>query len=58
MSPRQDLLKAITTLMSKAKVSGSYEERFTILDNIAQLSGILKDVTAFENSLMTELDVD
>ena len=58
MSPRQELLKTITKLMSKAKLAGSYEERFTHLENIAVLSDILKDVTTFEHSLLMELDVD
>lgn len=51
-------MKTITTLISKAKLSASYYERFTYLENIAVLSDILKDVTMFENSLFMELDVD
>jgi hypothetical protein len=58
MSPRRELMKTITTLISKAKMSASYEERFTYLENIAVLSDILKDVTMFENGLFMELDVD
>ena len=44
--------------MRHVKNSATHEERFTHLDNIAQLSNILQDVTLFEKSLIEDLDVD
>lgn len=58
MSNRAQILKAISKLMAAVKNSGSTEERFTHLDNIALLSNILQDVTNFENKLISEIDVD
>ena len=58
MSNRQLILNTITRLMRHVKNSATHEERFTHLDNIAQLSNILQDVTLFEKSLIEDLDVD
>jgi hypothetical protein len=44
--------------MIRIKNADSREQRFTLLDNVQILTDILKEVTAFEASLLTDLDVD
>ena len=57
MSNRQEVLDMISAVMTRIKNS-SYEQRFTLIDNVQLLSGILNEVTEFENGLLTDLDVD
>jgi hypothetical protein len=58
MSNRQYILAIIPELATRIKNAASRDERFTHLDNVAMLGQILEDVVNFENSLITDLDVD
>ena len=58
MTMRAQILHHIHKLHSKMKMAGTREKRFEILEDISLLQDILKDVTAFENQLLAELDVD
>lgn len=58
MSNRQYILAVVSKVMTRVKNSANHDERFTHLDNVAMLGQILEDVVNFENSLITDLDVD
>ena len=58
MTMRAQILGYIHKLHVNMRMAGTREKRFEILEDIAVLSDILKDVTAFETRLMAELDVD
>jgi hypothetical protein len=58
MTSRTQLLSSISQLMKSVKNSGSYDERFELLDRVAHLSDVLQLVTNFETKLVTDLDVD
>lgn len=58
MTNRTELLTRISRVHAMIKMAATRERRFELLDNVALLSGILKDVTAFETSLLADLDVD
>ena len=58
MTMRAQILGCIHKLHCKVKMAETREKRFEILEDIAVLSDILKDVTAFEASLIADLDVD
>lgn len=58
MTMRSQILGYICKLHFKVKVADTREQRFEILEDISLLQDILKDVTAFENQLVAELDVD
>ena len=48
----------IHTVMIKIKNSATRDARFTLLDNVQILSGILQEVAQFEQALIMDLDVD
>ena len=58
MTNRRHVLDLIRHLMGKIKNADGREQRFDLLDNVQILTDILKEVTAFETSLLTDLDVD
>lgn len=58
MSNSSAVLKMIGVVMARIKNSASYDERFTLLDNVHVLSGILTNVTLYEQTLLADLDVD
>jgi hypothetical protein len=58
MTNRRHVLNLISHVMSKIRTAADREQRFTLLENVQILTDILKDVTAFETSLLTDLDVD
>jgi hypothetical protein len=58
MTNRRVILDLIQCVMIRIKNADSREQRFTLLDNVQILTDILKEVTAFEASLLTDLDVD
>jgi hypothetical protein len=58
MTNRRHVLDLIKCVMIKIKNAGSREQRFTLLDNVQILTDILKEVTVFEASILSDLDVD
>ena len=58
MSNRAHVLDIICKLMAMAKNSATRDERFTLLENVQILAVILEDVTQYEKSLITDLDID
>jgi hypothetical protein len=44
--------------MGAIKNAASREQRFALLDNVQLLTDILKEVTAFEAAILSDLDVD
>jgi hypothetical protein len=58
MANRAHVLDIICKLMAKAKNSATRDERFTLLENVQILAVILEDVTQYEKSLITDLDID
>jgi hypothetical protein len=58
MSNRRHVLNLISHVMCKIKNAGDREQRFALLDNVQLLTDILKEVTAFEAAILSDLDVD
>ena len=58
MTNRRHVLNLISHVMGKIRTAADREQRFTLLENVQILTDILKDVTAFESSLLADLDVD
>ena len=58
MTNRFQLLDMVHTVMTRIKNAASREQRFTLLDNAQILADILKEVTQYEQRLITDLDVD
>jgi hypothetical protein len=44
--------------MSRIRNAASREQRFNLLENAQMLADILKEVTMYENSLLTDLEVN
>jgi hypothetical protein len=58
MTNRAHVLSMIHTVMIKIKNSATRDARFTLLDNVQILSGILQEVAQYEQALIMDLDVD
>jgi len=58
MSNRRHVLNLISHVMGAIKNAASREQRFALLDNVQLLTDILKEVTAFEAAILSDLDVD
>lgn len=58
MSNRGYVLDLIQSVMRRMKNADSRDQRFTLLDNVQILAGILQEVVQFEQSLLTDMDVD
>lgn len=58
MSNRRHVLDLIRHVMGKIKTADGRDQRFDLLDNVQILTDILKEVSAFETSLLADLDVD
>jgi len=58
MANRAHVLDIICKIMAKAKNSATREERFDLLEKTQILAGILQEVTQYEQSLITDLDID
>ena len=58
MSNRGYVLDLIQSVMRRMKNADSRDQRFTLLDNVQILAGILQEVVQFEQSLLVDMDVD
>ena len=58
MSNRTEVLDMIHGVMSRIRNAASREQRFNLLENAQMLADILKEVTMYENSLLTDLEVN
>jgi len=58
MSNRGYVLDLIQSVMRRMKNADSRAQRFTLLENVQILSGILQEVVQFEQSLLTDMDID
>jgi cAMP phosphodiesterase len=58
MSNRSQVLSMIHVVMTRIKNAPNREQRFNLLENAQILADILQEVTQFEQSLITDLDVD
>ena len=58
MTNRAHILNIICKCMAKAKNSVTHDERFDLLENVQILAVILEEVTQYEKSLITDLDID
>lgn len=58
MTNRTHILNLIGQVMTMVKNSTSREQRFTLLGIVQILAGILEEVTQYEQTLITDLDVD
>jgi ribosomal protein S8 len=58
MTNRLEVLDMIHSVMTRIRNAASREQRFNLLENAQMLADILKEVTMYEKSLLTDLDVD
>jgi hypothetical protein len=58
MTNRLEVLDMIHSVMSRIRSAANREQRFNLLENAQILADILKEVTQYEKSLITDLEID
>ena len=58
MTNRRHVLDLISRVMGEIRTAADRDQRFDLLEKVQILTDILKDVTAFEAALLTDLDID
>ena len=58
MSNRAQVLSMIHKIIANINNAGSREQRVDLLEKAQILTGILQEVTQYEQALLTDMDID